>query len=433
MTTGEREAEILARIRSLTLPDNLDPYLTERLPAILDGSKRPTSLTLALIAEHTGVSVDWLLYGDEIRPCRTTQHCAYHGWCNRCDPAFAKTMDRVNIAIQRTDPDESHWGPLYSAVAKVLRRDGDDEPPTAGRGVSDAPTGTDLRNRIAAAIRNAACTGDCRKTEEQCFHERIQPVAWHHGRLAVVEGEPEQFADAVLSVLPPPADRAAVLLEVARATNQRLNREKQQLESELAAYRRAVADWEISDHGTYVPLRTVATIAKAAGLDVPARWELHYERVERAEAALRRLAAEAQQPEPDDTDLTETDIDRLMAAGVPVQIVTAPPDTHGAEAQQQPDIETPEVIHGCPPDGSGLTPCCGRTPFELPLGDRISSEAPVTCPGPETAETRQDGAQTQTGTETHIVTDSSSCPEHADDCPGCIQVDADLDEAEEQA
>lgn len=42
----------------------------------------------------------------------------------------------------------------------------------------------------------------------------------------------------------------------------------------------------------------------------------------------------------------------------------------------------PEKIHACPPDGSGLTPCCGRTPFELPLSDRISSET-ATCTGPE--------------------------------------------------
>jgi len=48
----------------------------------------------------------------------------------------------------------------------------------------------------------------------------------------------------------------------------------------------------------------------------------------------------------------------------------------------QPTAEQPAVVHGCPPDGSGLTPCCGRTPFELPLTDRISSEAPVTCTGP---------------------------------------------------
>ena len=46
------------------------------------------------------------------------------------------------------------------------------------------------------------------------------------------------------------------------------------------------------------------------------------------------------------------------------------------------DEEEPEIVHACPPDGSGLTPCCGRTPFELPLTDRISSEVPVTCTTP---------------------------------------------------
>lgn len=35
--------------------------------------------------------------------------------------------------------------------------------------------------------------------------------------------------------------------------------------------------------------------------------------------------------EPDDTDLTESDIDRMMAAGVPVQIVTAPPGTFAVD------------------------------------------------------------------------------------------------------
>lgn len=72
-----------------------------------------------------------------------------------------------------------------------------------------------LRKAVADAIRNATCTGNCGKPEEECFSERIQPVAWHHGRLAVVEGEPEQFADAAVTVLPEPADRAAVLHEAA--------------------------------------------------------------------------------------------------------------------------------------------------------------------------------------------------------------------------
>lgn len=39
-------------------------------------------------------------------------------------------------------------------------------------------------------------------------------------------------------------------------------------------------------------------------------------------------------------------------------------------------------VHGCPLDGSGVTPCCGRTPFELPRTDRMATDStPVTCPG----------------------------------------------------
>ena len=37
------------------------------------------------------------------------------------------------------------------------------------------------------------------------------------------------------------------------------------------------------------------------------------------------------------------------------------------------------VVHLCPPDGSGLMPCCGLTPFER-MTDRMTTEpALVTC------------------------------------------------------
>lgn len=40
------------------------------------------------------------------------------------------------------------------------------------------------------------------------------------------------------------------------------------------------------------------------------------------------------------------------------------------------------VIHACPPDGSGLTPCCLRPPGELPHTDRIAiDDVPITCTG----------------------------------------------------
>lgn len=79
-------------------------------------------------------------------------------------------------------------------------------------------------------------------------------------------------------------------LREARTTNQRLNRRTQELESELAAYRRAVAEWQINEQNAYIPLRTIAAIAKAAGLDIPTdRFEMHYQRLERAEAAVARV------------------------------------------------------------------------------------------------------------------------------------------------
>jgi hypothetical protein len=39
-----------------------------------------------------------------------------------------------------------------------------------------------------------------------------------------------------------------------------------------------------------------------------------------------------------------------------------------------------EVTHACPPGDSGLTPCCGKTPLELPRTDRLTLDPSlVTC------------------------------------------------------
>src|SRR6266567_4376437 len=44
--------------------------------------------------------------------------------------------------------------------------------------------------------------------------------------------------------------------------------------------------------------------------------------------------------------------------------------------------EPAEVVHACPRWGSGVMPCCGRTPFEVPSTDRMTSEpGNVTCAG----------------------------------------------------
>lgn len=68
-----------------------------------------------------------------------------------------------------------------------------------------------LRQRIADAIRAAACTGDCDSTEEECRDARIQPVVWHWGVLAEVSATPDQIAAVLLPLVA--AERADALRE----------------------------------------------------------------------------------------------------------------------------------------------------------------------------------------------------------------------------
>ncbi|MDX2800124.1 hypothetical protein [Streptomyces scabiei] len=72
--------------------------------------------------------------------CRATRHCVDHGWCHRCAPELAAVMSRVNVAIQRADPEEQHWGPLYAAVAEALRAPASAAVPAADRAAGDGCT-----------------------------------------------------------------------------------------------------------------------------------------------------------------------------------------------------------------------------------------------------------------------------------------------------
>ena len=57
------------------------------------------------------------------------------------------------------------------------------------------------------------------------------------------------------------------------------------------------------------------------------------------------------------------------------------PTTDRARARWNPQGHL-EVVHRCPPIGSGEMPCCGRTPIEVPQWHRLTLDpALVTCEG----------------------------------------------------
>lgn len=111
------------------------------------------------------------------------------------------------------------------------------------RTTPDNPAASDdgLREQVATAIRDAACTGpgQCGDTEEECARKRIQPGVYHFGQLVEVYGSPEMIAAAVLTVIRP---RLAPDVE---ADNQQLRdrldriiRHRDQVEATLTRVRR---------------------------------------------------------------------------------------------------------------------------------------------------------------------------------------------------
>lgn len=55
--------------------------------------------------------------------CRSTQHCAYHGWCRRCHGQLAALMSEINLIIQSSNVPPESWGELYGRLGKSLHGD----------------------------------------------------------------------------------------------------------------------------------------------------------------------------------------------------------------------------------------------------------------------------------------------------------------------
>lgn len=91
------------------------------------------------------------------------------------------------------------------------------------------------------------------------------------------------------------------------------------------------------------------------------------------------------------------DVIRTLAvvSAIRAALPAAAPFRATADEVQRPEVR--EVVHAWPTDASGLTPCCGRTPLELPLTDQIGSEAPATCPGPAEAQQPEQFTEAERG------------------------------------
>ncbi|MDX3532507.1 hypothetical protein P1P75_40470 [Streptomyces sp. ID05-39B] len=196
-----------------------------------------------------------------------------------------------DLATAFGDPMAKHIGLLGAAHLRRRARSAQ---------TSEAQPETPMEKRLRySERRNDELRAECKRRGKNVLEQSLKIVALERqidevrsqlGAEILRAGQAETELRRVAAE-EQPAETGDALAQ-ARATNQRLNLRTQRLESELATYRRAVAQWEVSDHRTYVPMRSLAAIAKAAGRDIETpHWLLHYQRVEQAEAAIERVRA----------------------------------------------------------------------------------------------------------------------------------------------
>lgn len=113
--------------RTATLDETREQAEKLMLPGLIRDGLSPAEArveAMNVVARFERMAAEKILTGLMDGPkeaCRTTQHCAYHGWCRRCDPRFAALMSEINHLLWKEGVDDSLRGPLYGRIAETLR------------------------------------------------------------------------------------------------------------------------------------------------------------------------------------------------------------------------------------------------------------------------------------------------------------------------
>ena len=175
-------------------------------------------------------------------PCRTTRHCADHGWCHRCDPALSALMSEINHLIQTTVADSEAWGHLYAEIARILHTG---DPARMAAELAETRKTVQALNRRAQAAESLAeryskAVRDWRVDEDGTYvpYESLKKI----GKLAGVEILPhvrymqrfenaqraEEFLERIYGLLEHPlgALRAAAVVVVGGAQGRTVGRSR---------------------------------------------------------------------------------------------------------------------------------------------------------------------------------------------------------------
>ncbi|MGW5429985.1 hypothetical protein ACWET9_22645, partial [Streptomyces sp. NPDC004059] len=237
-------------------------------------------------------------------------------------PASPKTTD-LELLVNQTDPTAARRDAVLRILRPFIDPDDNTMPAPDRDGGFTWHDASRVVDRIAAVVAPPTDRAAWLAAADEVARWYVDSDTARRMRDGIEQRLRRLAVEAHDTGTPQPEAEAPDELATARATNQRLNYEKQRLESELATYRRAVRQWDVSERGTYIPHSSLRVIGKACGVDIlgSVRHLKHFERVEQAEAAIERvrqlhdrLAEETDLTSPDDSITRGAAAERIAAA-----------------------------------------------------------------------------------------------------------------------
>ncbi|MEV4424017.1 hypothetical protein AB0K23_01310 [Streptomyces sp. NPDC049602] len=124
---------------------------------------------------------------DQTVPCRTTQHCARHGFCHRCAPDLADASQHLVKAMTVARIDDEHTGALYAQLAAgvrdAARQASGQQPDTASCGSRSLPT---YSGKVVRCVLDTGHPTQCQSAAEYPY------VSWPNPSNGVWNPEAEQ-------------------------------------------------------------------------------------------------------------------------------------------------------------------------------------------------------------------------------------------------
>ena len=146
-------------------------------PSIGDAVGYAMAHNARLAADHPNADSQEQHMTDQTAPCRSTRHCATHGFCHRCTPDLTVASKYLVKAISAARIDDERKGAVYAQLAAAIRdaaRQASGQQPDSEPNVADATAMLHRMHADAGLPAPAAGLSDTQPANDEARTARTQ-------------------------------------------------------------------------------------------------------------------------------------------------------------------------------------------------------------------------------------------------------------------